>query len=158
DLPRVVPGAPRLFDSPLITHHSSLVAHHFHPAVSPASCSPRPLRLRAACSTCRVATRFWLATWSRFFIAWLICAMPVACWPAEATICAEACAASSSASPSEWIVWFDWPPALIAAATPLVTSSVERTAALVAFWISPRIWRTCVVAFFDWSARLLTSP
>ena len=85
--------------------------------------------------------------------------MPVACWPAEAAICAAACAASfegrrpacgSSRRPRLTV--------LIAALTPLVTSSVDSTAVLVAFWISPRIWRTCAVAFFDWSASALTSP
>ena len=53
----------------------------------PASWWPRASRFRAACSTWRVATRFWRETWSRLRIAWPIWAMPVACWPAEATIC-----------------------------------------------------------------------
>jgi hypothetical protein len=71
--------------------------------------------------------------------------MPVACWPAEATICAAAWAASPRVSARMLMVWLDWPPARIASETPLVTSSVERTAVWVARWISPRIWRTWVL-------------
>src|SRR5262249_25606054 len=77
-----------------------------HAALSAESLEPSSSMLRAACSTCRVATRFCLATSSRLRMAWLIWAMPIACWPAEATIWAAATSASLSVSAS---VVIDWP-------------------------------------------------
>ena len=116
------------------------------------------LRSCAARSVCWVEARFCcVASWM-FAIAWRICAMPAACCPADATICAAACAASSTASAR--VGWSR--PASVdlarRAATCLVPCSVAITAALVARWISPRICRTCIVAFLDCSGQAFTSP